>query len=139
MAAIVVPDEAKVNFGLGMITGSDLLLGAVMHIYQSPLTLDATTTLEYLISQEATYAEYEPVTIALWSTPPVMMGAVAQTDSNAVSFTTTTPDSATLWGIFVTDATNTRLLFACAFDSGIAVPYLVYLQIIVSFQIGQLT
>lgn len=138
MAAIVVPDEAKINFGLSMITGSDSLLAAVMHLYQSPITLGSGTTLEYLLSQEATYEDYEPIPIALWSTPPVMSMSVAQTDSNAVSFTTTTEDDATLYGIFVTDETNTRLLFAAAFDAPIAVPYLVYLQIIASFQIGQL-
>lgn len=109
LGLLVVPDFSLITYW----TPSDVtnvLTNAKLHLFKNNYTPIAGSLLADFT--EADFTGYASVTLAGWTTPVIISGK-SSTSANPVTFTTGTVGTGnTIYGYYVTDSTNTKLLFA---------------------------
>lgn len=111
----VVPQDAESNFLANLI--SNLLTGADVHLFSNNVTVSPTSVLTDFT--ECTFAGYVEQSLGTWSTPAIQGDGSSGSSPDDVSFTPTSSlGSGTIYGGYVTDSTDTMLLWAWNFPTG---------------------
>lgn len=134
MANMIVPREAEINW-LNVIIAAALNTDT-MHLWVSAsYTVSATTTLADLVAIEASFTGYSPVSLGTWTVPSIDgSGAASSTTYNGI-FTNNGVTATTVYGMYVTDYTDSFLHGAEQYTSPISIPASLSFQDVLTFTV----
>lgn len=111
----IVPQDGETGFLNVLI--ADVLTGANLHLFSNNVTVDATSALTDFT--ECTFAGYAEQPLDTWSIPVIEGDGSSGSSPADVTFTPTSSlGSGAIYGGYVTDSTDTVLLWAWNFPTG---------------------